>query len=208
VSFVLLLSVARRNTWILNSGDALLRHAVLFLALTPAGSVVSVDRWRRARARFWEVPRVSSWGLRLLQIQLATVYLFSTVAKLRGEAWLEGTALSDAWRIGDLARFGMPLFVHDSVAFTAVLTWTTIAIELALATLLWNRRARPYVVLAGLGLHLGIEVTMSVGFFSAVAVTLYLTFIDPATVEGWLARLRGWFEGRQRAADPIDGRVR
>jgi hypothetical protein len=190
VSFVLLLSIARRDTWILNSGDALLRHAMLFLAMTPAGAACSLDRWRTARDRFWEAPHASPWGVRLLQIQLTFVYLFSSFEKLRGEPWTSGTALADAWRLADLARFGIPLPVYDSLLLTNVLTFTTLVIEIALAVLLWNRVARPYVVVAGLLLHLGIEVTMAVGFFSTVAVTLYLGFVEPRTAERWLAVVR------------------
>lgn len=190
VSFVLLLSISRRDPWMLNSGDALLRHATLFLSFTPAGEVLSVDRWRRARRRFWEVPHAAPWGVRFLQLQISAVYLFSVFEKLRGEAWTEGTALADAWRITDLARVGVPLPVYDSLLLTNVLTFSTIVIELALAVLLWNRRARPYVVAAGVLLHLGIELTMAVGFFSTVAVTLYLSFTREETAERWLTAIR------------------
>lgn len=190
IAYLLLLSVARRDPWMLNSGDALLRHATLFLAFTPAGSVLSVDRWRRDRTRFWEVPHAAPWGLRFLQIQITTVYLFSVFEKLRGDKWTGGTALADAWRITDLARVGVPLPIYDSMVLTNVLTLSTLVIELALAVLLWNRRARVYVVIAGVLLHLGIEVTMAVGFFSTVAVTLYLSFTAEDTAERWLAAIR------------------
>lgn len=189
VSFVLLLSVSRRNPWILNSGDALLRHAVLFLALTPAGEVLSLDRWRRDRDGFWQVPHRSPWGLRLLQLQLCTVYLFSVVHKLRGTAWLDGTALADSWRLADLARFDLPMVVYDSAWIAAAGTGATLVIEAALAVLIWHRRLRPYVIATGLALHLGIELSMAVGFFSAVACTLYLAFVPHDTAERWLARM-------------------
>ncbi|MEX1177316.1 MAG: HTTM domain-containing protein [Nitriliruptor sp.] len=200
LSFVLLLSIGRRNPYMMNSGDALLRHATLFLALTPAGQVLSLDRWRRHRDRFWQVPELAPWGLRLLQIQLTFVYLFSSFEKLRGMPWLQGTALADAWRITDLARFGVPLPVYDSLLMTQVLTYATLVIEVALAVLLWNRRARPFVVVAGILLHLGIEVTMAVGFFSTVAVILYLSFTPPEVAERWIEVLRWWLSGGPRSA--------
>ena len=190
VSYLLLLSVSRRDPWMLNSGDALLRHATLFLALTPAGAVLSVDRWRTHRATFWAAPHRSPWGLRLLQIQLSFVYLFSSYEKLSGRPWLEGTALADAWRLADLARFPVPLPLHDSLLATNVLTYATLVIEVALALLLWNRVLRPYVAAAGIALHAGIEYTMAVGFFSIVAVSLYLAFVEPDTGDRWLAVIR------------------
>jgi hypothetical protein len=199
VAFVLLLSIGRRNPYMMNSGDALLRHATLFLAMTPAGSALSVDRWLTDRGRFWETPTAAPWGLRLVQLQLTFVYLFSSFEKLRGDPWLDGTALADAWRITDLARFGVPLPLYDSLLLTNVLTFSTLVIELALAFLLWNRRALPYVAVAGIGLHLGIELTMSVGFFSTVAVCLYLAFTPPDTAERWIAAIR------QRVAPTVAG---
>lgn len=210
LAFLLLLSVSRRNAWILNSGDALLRHALLFLAMTPAGAAWSLDQRRTDRANaFVHFPRAAPWGLRLLQLQLSFVYLFSTISKLLGEPWLRGTALADAWRIGDIARFGVPMWLYDSAFAIALFTYATLVIEAALAFLLWNRRLRPYVALAGVLLHIGIEITMSVGFFSLVSVTLYLAFVEPSTVERWLATVRRRWTARRtarRTARPIAAR--
>lgn len=200
-SFVLLLSLGRRDPYVMNSGDALLRHATLFLALSPAGAALSLDRYLADRTRFWEVPHASPWGLRLLQIQLTFVYLFSSFEKLRGDPWLQGTALGDAWRITDLARVGIPLPAYDSLLLTNVLTFSTLVIEIAIAVLIWNRRARVYVVAAGIALHLGIEVTMSVGFFSSVAVSLYLAFVPGDTAERWVGLLRDRFGGGRPITD-------
>ena len=47
VCFVALLSFERRNPYVLNSGDLLLRHLLLFLALSPAGAALSLDARRQ-----------------------------------------------------------------------------------------------------------------------------------------------------------------
>jgi hypothetical protein len=60
-----------------------------------------------------------------------------------------------------------------------LMTYGTLAVEGSLAVLVWNRRARPWVLLAGVFLHLGIELTIRVGFFSLGMITLYLVFLDP-----------------------------
>lgn len=46
-------------------------------------------------------------------------------------------------------------------------TYGTLALELGLAVLIWIRRARPWVLLAGVAFHLLIEITMRVGFFAS-----------------------------------------
>lgn len=197
VGFVALVSFQHRNPWVGNSGDTLLRLCLLYLALAPSGAALSLDRWLHRREDFWEVPRRAPWALRLIQIQLSVTYLFAVFWKVQGSAWVDGHALAWAWRAGDVARLPLPMFVYDSLLWSAVLSYVTIIGELALAILLWNRRARPYVVAFGLLLHLGIEVTMTVGFFGLTICAMYLAFVEPRTAERWMGRLRSL---RQRPA--------
>ena len=69
VVFVCLVSFARRDPWVLNSGDLLVIVLAFYLMLAPSGSSLSVDRWLGARARFWEFPKRSLWPLRLIQFR-------------------------------------------------------------------------------------------------------------------------------------------
>jgi hypothetical protein len=206
INFVLLLSIARRNPHMANAGDSLIRHFGFFLMFAPAGAALSWDRWRRARDHFWSVPERSPWAQRLLQLQVSIVYLFSTIAKLQGDEWLDGSALSQVWRAGDFLRLGMPLVLVDSVMASKVATYATLVIEDCMAALIWNRRARPYVITGGLLLHLGIELTMAVGFFSAVVCCGYLLFLPEergVQLIGWV-RERVTRRPRQGAQGPRD----
>lgn len=190
VSFLLLVSLRWRNIWVMNGGDSLLRHMGFFLMLAPAGAALSVDRWRSAREGFWTHPPRAPWALRLIQIQVSVVYLFTLWLKAQGERWNAGTAVSDSLRVQDLVRFELPWFVTDSLLVANLLTFGTLAVELALAVLLWNRRARPYVVVLGVTLHLFIELTMSLGFFSVVMILGYLAFLPEDTATAFVARVR------------------
>lgn len=190
VSFLLLVSLRWRNIWVMNGGDSLLRHMGFFLMLSPAGAALSVDRWRTARDRFWTHPLRAPWALRLIQIQISTVYLFSVWLKAQGERWNAGTAVSDSLRVQDLLRFKLPWFVTDSLLVANLLTFGTLAVELGLAVLLWNRRALRYVVVLGVTLHLFIELTMSLGFFSTVMILGYLAFVPEETAAAFTERLR------------------
>lgn len=190
VVFVCLVSFARRDPWVLNSGDLLIIVLSFYLMLAPSGEALSVDRWLRARSRFWEFPRRSLWPLRLIQVQVSLLYFFAVWAKLRGETWNDGTAVSYAFRIEDLERFPVPGFVTDSLLLANVLTYGTLAVELALALLVWNGKLRPWVLLLGVGLHLGIDYAVRVGFFSYAALVAYVAFIPPETASAWVLRLR------------------
>jgi vitamin K-dependent gamma-carboxylase-like protein len=150
-----LISLTRRDPYVFNSGDALLRNIALFLALAPSGAALSLDRWRTARSSFWTFPARAPWALRLIQVQISMVYLFTVWAKARGERWFAGTAVSESLRVGDLLRLRLPDALTDSVLLANLLTFGTIAVELSLALFIWNRRWRPYVIAAAMEAFLG-----------------------------------------------------
>ncbi len=180
--FVLLLSFERRNPWVLNSGDVLLRLLAFYLVLAPAGAAYSVDAWWRAGKRMVAAPARAIWPLRLMQIQLSIVYLFAVWGK-SGVTWHNGTAVSYAVRIADVRRFGAPDWFTNSELLVNVFTYGTLVLEISLAILVWNGRLRPWLLLLGISLHLGIDYSIRVGFFSYAMLALYLSFVPPATAE-------------------------
>jgi predicted DCC family thiol-disulfide oxidoreductase YuxK len=200
VVFVCIVSLNRRNPWVLNSGDLLLSVLAFYLMLAPSGSALSVDRWLRNRKGFWEFPERSVWSLRLVQVQVSILYVAAVWAKLQGATWNDGTAVSYALRIEDLERFPVPDLVTGSLVLVNLLTYGTLAVELALGLLVWNRVLRPWVLLLGLSLHLGIDLAVRVGFFSYAVLVAYIAFIPPETARDWILRLRR-APGRLRGAD-------
>jgi hypothetical protein len=117
--------------------------------------------------------------LRLVQIQISVLYLAAVWAKMRGTTWNDGTAVSYAFRMEDLERFPVPGFVTDTVVIANLLTYGTLAAELAIGILVWNRILRPWVLLVGIGLHLGIDYSTRVGFFSYAVLVAYIAFVPP-----------------------------
>jgi hypothetical protein len=205
VMWVLLVSFQHRNQYLLNSGDFVVRNMALLLALCPSGAALSVDRYRKVgRQRFWSPPAIPQWGLRLIQIQASFVYFFSFWNKT-GMAWRGGSAATTAWRLTDLQRFAMPDFVLHNLWLSTVLSWGTLAVELILGILVWNRRWRLWALLGGLVLHLMIDATMLVGFFSWAMISALTSFLPPDVSDKWVDRGRRWLTSRRRndaAAEP------
>jgi hypothetical protein len=205
--FLGLMALTRRNIWVLDSGDPLLRSIAFFLMFAPSGAALSLDRYlavRRGRAEPWSFPQRAPWALRLLQIQLSILYLSAVWFKVGGETWRDGTAVSYALRIENLQRFPLPDALTTSELASNVLTFGTLAVELALGILVWNRRLRPWVLLAGVGLHLGIDYAIRVGFFSYGILVLYIAFVPPVTMDRWVLALRDRL-ARGRAAPTTAG---
>jgi hypothetical protein len=190
-----ILSITNANGLIGNSGDGLIRNLAFYLMLAPSGTALSLDRLRTDRARFWECPARAPWALRLIQIQLSIGYLSAVWHKVQNELWRNGTAVSYSLRIEDIHRFPTPGFVTQSVMLTELLTFGTLALELSLAVLVWNRAARPWIMTAGATLHLSIDYFILIGFFSYAMFVCYLAFLRPENAE----RFIGWVRSRVAA---------
>lgn len=189
--FVLLVSLQRRNPLVHNAGDVVLRILALYLALAPSGAALSVDRLRRAgRRAFWEFPPRAPIAIRLLQIQISVIYVSTVWAKVRGGAWNDGTAVVYSLSLDDLARFPVPEFVVTSPVLANLATWSVLAVELAIGLLVWNRRARPYVLLLGVAMHMGIDLGLRVGFFSYAMFVVYLAFLPADRTSAVILTLR------------------
>jgi hypothetical protein len=190
VVWIGIVSILNRNGFVTNSGDGVLRDLAFYCALAPAGAALSLDRLRKVPDRFWEFPARAPWALRLIQIQVSVGYLAAVWHKAQSELWNNGTAVSYALRIEDLRRLGMTAFVTHSVELTNLLTFGTLAVELALGVLVWNRTARPWVLAMGVCLHLGIDSAIIVGFFSFAMLTAYLAFVPPDTATRFILASR------------------
>ena len=186
---------------------------MLLLVLSPAGAALSVDRFRREGSA-WRLPARPAWSLRLIQIQITTMYGAAVIHKLGGSTWRDGIAVSYPIRIPDLVRFPVPEGLAESVVAAHAMTWGTLAVEAAIPILVWSRRARPWVLGLGVVLHLSIEYSLRAGLFSWVVLASYLAFVPPETATRLLERVR------RSVADPairllagarhgaLDGRAR
>jgi hypothetical protein len=203
--FVLVYSFVQGYREAFNAGDALLGIEALVLALAGSspGAALSLDQ-RRETGLFWSAQCRAPWPTRLLQVQLSLVYLANVRAKVSGETWVDGTAVSYAWRRDlSFSYFPAPHWLYDSALLVNVATWSALVIELSLGVLIWNRRCRPWVLLVGVGMHLSIMLTMDVAFFSFAVFVAYLAFVSPDAVRRLPEMLKRLVARRARRRQPI-----
>lgn len=202
VVFLGVISFERRDPFVFNSGDVLIRLLALYLIFAPASAALSLGQFVRDRESFWTFPQRAPWAMRLIQIQFSVVYLIAVWTKVRGTTWNVGTAVSFALRITDLNRFPVPGFVQNSALISNFFTFGTLALELSLAILVWNRKLRPWVLLAGLSLHLGIEYSIRVGFYGLAIMSMYLIWVPPERMDALLVSLRRRLSRSRAGASP------
>jgi hypothetical protein len=174
--FLLTLALQRYNPAAFNGGDFIMRGVPLMgLALSPAGVYLSIDAWRKPRSEA-KAPLVAPWTLRFIQLHISLGYVLTVLLKLRGDTWLGGSAIWYALSIEELTRFDVPTWLA-APPMGAVLTWTSLALELGIGIGVWFRKARPWVLGAGVMFHLGIALLFEIGFFSFVMIASYLAFL-------------------------------
>lgn len=206
VQFALVYSFIERSLAVFNAGDGLIRNIAFLLMFMPAGDSFSVDRWRRDRERFWEFPERTPWALRLMQVQISVLYLSSARHKLvGGGGWADGTALASVWRIDDIARFQVPGAFIRSTTIVGLVTFLALAVEILLGVFVWARSARPLVLGLGIALHVAIDLTLRVGFFSVAIIAAYVAFLSADTAASVILRTRGLLAGSHRSADVPNG---
>lgn len=179
--FVAHTSLQHRTPQILNSGDRLFAIVALLAVTMPLGHRWSVASWWRGR-RGQIAPYASIWGLRLLQIQIAYVYANTGMSKAIVPRWRHGRALYDILASPVFAEW--PSYVQLSPIIYAM-TWGTLVFEFGFPTLVWLRKVKPYVLIAGVGFHLMIDVLMLIPMFSWIMIVSYGAFLE----DGWIHRL-------------------
>jgi len=184
------ISIQHRNGAILHGGDTVLRLGCMYLAIGPSGAACSLDRliglWK---GRISEAPvLVSMWPQRLITFNLALVYLTTTWLKWTGGMWQNGTATYYPARLAEFFRFPVPNFVND-FPFVYFTTYGTLVTEFSLATLVFFRPLRKYVLLCGILMHAHIEYSMNIPLFSYLMVSGYICFYDGEEVSAWAGRI-------------------
>jgi len=190
--FVLVTSFHERNNLVLNSGDTVLRTMLFLFMFAPAGAALSVDCLRR-RLRSPDPAGcgpvfVAPWAQRMMQLQVALIYLTTVYAKSRGELYHNGSAMYYVFGIVDFSVHGIENLMNYPVLYSA-LTFATLFAEIAISFLIWFRATRPYAVALGILLHLWIIWCMVLPVFGILMIATYLCFFSEDEYEGakdWL----------------------
>jgi Vitamin K-dependent gamma-carboxylase len=155
----------------------------LYLMVGPSGARYSVDRLWRLRGGNTEVSASSSANLaiRLIQVHMCIIYLFSGIGKLEGYPWVIGDA---AWMSFDLTEYRTLNMTRlgDWPYLLNFMTHATVFWELSYAALIWPRLTRPWMLAMAVLVHGGIIVALGMPTFGLVMLIGNLAFISPKTI--------------------------
>jgi hypothetical protein len=177
--WVWLVSFQNRNPFLNDGEDTVMRLFAFFLIWMPLDCGWSLIRRRSAINTSSNVSS-TAWGLRLMQFEMAALYASTAICKWGGDTWHQGTATWYVARMGDNFGRWIPESWFDWPLFTMSTTWGALAIEAILPVALWFRWTRKWAILAGLALHLGIELSMNLFLFQWLMILGLLSFVVPS----------------------------
>jgi hypothetical protein len=158
----------------------------MYLMIGPCGASYSVDRWlkrRRGTAALAVEPSIgANLAIRLIQVHLCVLYLFSGIGKLQGPWWWNGNALLMAMANREYQSLDGTWLVHFPWLVYG-LTHVTVFWETFYCVLVWPRLTRPIVLAIAAGVHLGIGLFLGMWTFGLAMLIANLSFVSP-----WLVR--------------------
>lgn len=169
-----LYEVYSRNGPILNGGQEIILIIAFYLCFADTSHYFCAIRVRTLE-RFPTVQRLSAIvhnaAMTMVVVQISLVYFWSAFFKITGHLWQNGTALyyimRDEWYTSSVSH----LFYLNSTVVTLA-TYGTIALEMAFAFLLWNRRLRLPILCSVLVLHLNIAIFMGLSVFALTMMAI------------------------------------
>jgi uncharacterized membrane protein YphA (DoxX/SURF4 family) len=203
--YVGLISLDARNFYAFGAPDMVLRTVAFLLIFTQAGNALSMDRllniWLRKIPETGPAAESPPWGLRLIQVFFAFVYWVGFSRKIIGSKWLDGTAVYYVAHYLDNQRFILPS-IFDNVRICKLLTWSTLAVEFAMFTLIWIDEFRIPVILIGIAFHLIMDMTLNLGQFQFIMIAGLVSFIPPSTLGNVMRTIRSYIH--KLIAEPVN----
>ena len=204
-AFVVVSSFSWRDPLILDGSDLVFRMAPLWLAFTDCGARFSLDALARARRGVPGTGRGPALPIRILEAQIAWIYLATGLEKLGGQLWPSGVASYYALQLEHTFGRSWARSIATNMTLVPLMTWGTLAIELAFLpfALLPSRVTRLLAVAGAAGLHLGIALLMNVGNFPVIMLSALVLFVPSRVIDQAVRRVAGWSAGIAPRLAPI-----
>ena len=184
LAFVLVSTFSWRDPLILDGSDFVFRMVPLWLTFTNAGDLYSVDAFVAGRPASGRGP---AFPIRILELQVAWIFLATGIEKLGGPTWIDGTAAYYALQLEHTfgRTWARPVAIQP--VLYALISWGTLAMELAFLPLamLPSRLTRLAAAAGAAVVQVGILALMNVGNFPVIMLSTLVLFV-PAS---WVRRL-------------------
>jgi len=200
LTWAIVVSTARRSPVLVFGFDQIVATWALYLAAFGAsGQALSLDRLLARRrgtlAAGPPPPTVSAnLSLRLIQLHLCLIYGAAGLAKLRGDAWWDGTAMEFLIVTPEFRRFDLAWLAAYPLLLNLA-THGALALEVGYPVLIWFKPLRPLLMASVVLMHVGIDLTLGLTEFGLAMLAGNLAFVSGPWLGRLFTRIRGHFAG-------------
>lgn len=182
-SLILVSSFVQRAPILFGATEHLLLLALLYLCIAPCGRLLSLDAFLKKRnptELLAEERSVrSNICLRLIQLHVAMILLYSGLTKLSGIVWWNGEAV---WWILVQPESALVDFSSLGGSLLGELTmnaWTycIVIVELLAATFIWFRLARPLIMGLAILVYLSLILLTGLVGYGVLMIVLLFAFL-------------------------------
>lgn len=185
MAFVLVTGWSWRDPLVLDGSDFVFRLVPLWLAFTAAGELYSIDAFLRGTPHSG---RGQALQVRVLELQIAWIYLATGIEKVGGLTWIDGTATYYALQLEHTFGRSWAHGIATQPIFYRPFSWGTLVTELGFLPLAMipSHVTRLIAVIAAGGLQLGILFLMNVGNFPVIMLSALVLFLPPQWVRRFM----------------------
>jgi hypothetical protein len=170
------ISVSRVHTW---GWSDMVAAFIVYVAFASSGARYSVDAWLHRRL-FRAEPGATAvaWPIRVLMVHVCVVYLMVAWHRVEMPSWLDGDTVFIALQDSIFSRFPGADF-QWAKPLLWLGCWVAWLFELVAPVALLVPRVRTVVALGLMGMHLGLELTSTVGWWQVLMFWSLFVFLPP-----------------------------
>jgi hypothetical protein len=167
-----------RNPDLGTGADDTVQLGLFLLLFSPSGQALSLDARRLRRKGLLIGPAwTPAWPVRLIQIQVCLIYCTTGLIKLKGDGWMQGTWWdgSSVYYLFNATTLSRWSFAQLPLPFwmTMLMTYSSVWFETLFPLLMLHRWTRRAALVFGILFHLGIYLTVEVGWFGFHTLSFY-----------------------------------
>jgi len=173
-----------------NGGDNLLTYLCLYLIFTNSYQYLSFDILKYKNENINKLSNlISNLAVYSIMIHLCLVYFVSFIHKIHSDMWYNGVA---NYYILNLERYNSPFnFLFSKNAFfIPFTTYFTLGFELLFPILIWNKKFRNLLLIAGIALHTGIYFFMMIYDFQILFIMIYGFFLTNQEWDNIISKIK------------------
>ncbi len=193
MTWIFTISLHNRNAVILNGGDTLMGNLLFFSMFVPLGAYFSIDSLQNSSQNKKTSNQVLTLGTLAILLQVAFMYIFTAILKMRTDVWQSGKAIYHSLSLCQcVTPFGEYLLQFKQILefLTSVVLYFELIGPFLMFMPILNGQIRLILIILFFILQVGFGATLTICLFPWASVVAILPFLPPYFWDSVLKKVR------------------